>query len=176
MLQLGDRNIVETVFLMLKILRRGKKDIVVVAQLLSRVQLFVTSWTVAMPRFSVLHHLPEFSQVHVRWVGDAIQPSRPRRPLLLLPSLFPSIRVFSNELALLIRWSNIGVSASASVLPMNIQHWFPLGLTSLISLQSEGLSKSLLQHHSYKASILWRSAFFMVQLSHPYMTDRKSVV
>ena len=63
MLQLGDRNIVETVFLMLKILRRGKKD--VVAQLLSRVQLFVTSWTVSMPRFSVLHHLPEFAQTHV---------------------------------------------------------------------------------------------------------------
>ena len=58
---------------------------------------------------------------------------------------------------------------------MNIQHWFPLGLTSLISLQSEGLSKSLLQHHSYKASILWRSAFFMVQLSHPYMTTVKNI-
>ena len=58
---------------------------------------------------------------------------------------------------------------------MNIQHWFPLGLTGLISLQSKGLSKSLLQHHSYKASILWRSAFFMVQLSHPYMTTGKNI-
>ena len=62
----------------------------------------------------------------------------------------------------------IGVSASASVLPMNIQDWFPLGLTGVISLQSKGLSKSLLQHHSSKASILWHSAFFLVQLSYPY--------
>ena len=62
-------------------------------------------------------------------------------PLLLLPSIFPSIRVFSNELALRIRWQNVGASTSASVLPMNIQDWFPLGLTGLISLQSKGLSR-----------------------------------
>ena len=61
-------------------------------------------------------------------------------PLLLLPSVFPSIRVFSNELALHIRWPNIGASASASFLPMNIWGWFPLGLTYLISLRSKGLS------------------------------------
>ena len=61
------------------------------------------------------------------------------------------------------------------VLPMNIQGWFPLGLTGLISLQSNGLSKSLLQHHSSKASIFRCSAFFMVQLSHPYMTTRKTI-
>ena len=65
---------------------------------------------------------------------------------------------------------SIGVSASASDLPMNIQDWFPLGLTGLISLQSKGLSKSLLQHHSSKASIIRCSTFFIVQLSHPYMT------
>ena len=65
---------------------------------------------------------------------------------------------------------SIGVSPSASVLPMFIQDSFPLGLNGWISLQSKGLSKSLLRHHSSKASILWRSAFFMVQLSHPYMT------
>ena len=70
---------------------------------------------------------------------------------------------------------SIGVSASASVLPMNIQDWFPLGLTDLISLQSKGLSKSLLYHHSSKVSILWRSAFFIVQLSHPHMTTRKTI-
>ena len=58
---------------------------------------------------------------------------------------------------------------------MNIQHCFPLGLTGLISLQSEGLSKSLLQHHGLKALILWHSAFFMVQLSHPYMTTGKTI-
>ena len=62
-------------------------------------------------------------------------------PLLLLPSIFPSIRVFSNESVLCIRWPSTGVEPSASVLPMNIQDWFPLGLTGLISLQSKGFSK-----------------------------------
>ena len=66
------------------------------------------------------------------------------------------------------------IGASASVLPMNIQSWFPLGLTGLISLLSKGLS-SLLQHHSLKASILWCSAFFMVQFSHPYITIGKTI-
>ena len=94
------------------------------------------------------------------------------RPLLLLPSIFPSIRVFSYESVLRI---SITVSASALVLPMNIQDWFPLGLTGWISLQSRGLFKSLLQHHSSKASILRRSAFFTVQLSHPYMTTGKTI-
>ena len=69
---------------------------------------------------------------------------------------------------------SIGVSASKSVFPMNIQDWFPLGLTGLISLQSKGLS-SLLQHQSSKASILWCSAFFIIQLSHPYMTTGKTI-
>ena len=68
-----------------------------------------------------------------------------------------------------------GVSASASVLPMNIQDWFHLAWTGWISLQSKGLS-SLLQHHSSKTSILLRSAFFTVQLSHPYMTTGKTIV
>ena len=68
----------------------------------------------------------------------------------------------------------IGVSASASVLPMNIQHWFPLGLTSWISLQSGGLSR-VLQHHNSTASILRHSAFFIVQFSHPYMTTEKTI-
>ena len=70
---------------------------------------------------------------------------------------------------------SIGVSASVSVLPMNIQDWFPLGWTGWISLQSKGLSKSLLQHRSSKASILQCSAFFMVQLSHPYLTTGKTI-
>ena len=69
---------------------------------------------------------------------------------------------------------SIAASASAWVLPMNIQDWFPLGWTGLISLQSKGLS-SLLQHHSSKASILRCSAFFIVQLSHPYMTTGKTI-
>ena len=70
---------------------------------------------------------------------------------------------------------SIEASASASVLPVNIQDWLPFGLTGWISLQSKGLSKSLLQHHSSKASILWHSAFFIVQLSHPYMTTGKTI-
>ena len=70
---------------------------------------------------------------------------------------------------------SIGVSASLSILPMNIQDWFPLELTDWISLQSKGLSRSLLQHHSSKASILRCSAFFIVQLSHPYMTTGKTI-
>ena len=69
---------------------------------------------------------------------------------------------------------SIGVSALASVLSMTIQDWFPLGLTGWISLQSRGIS-SLLHHHSSKASILWCSAFFIVQLSHPYMTTGKPI-
>ena len=70
---------------------------------------------------------------------------------------------------------SIGVSASASVLPMNIQDWFHLGWTGWISLKSKGLFKSLLQHHSSKAPILWHSNFFIVQLSHPYMTTGKTI-
>ena len=73
------------------------------------------------------------------------------------------------------RGQNIGVSASASVLPINIQDWFPLRLTGLISLQSQGLFKSLLQHHSSETSILQCIAFFGVQLSHPYMTTGKTI-
>ena len=77
----------------------------------------------------------------------------------------------------LIAWGgqSIGVSASKSVLPMNTQDWSPLKWTGWTSLQSKGLSKSLLQHHSSKASILLRSAFFTVQLSHPYMTTGKTI-
>ena len=70
---------------------------------------------------------------------------------------------------------SIGLSASAVVLPMNIQYWFPLRWTGWISLLSRGLSKSFLQHHSSKASILWHSAFFLVQLSHPYMTTGRTL-
>ena len=126
------------------------------------------------PGLPVLHHLPEFAQSHVHWVGDATQPSYPLS-LLLLPSIFPSIRVFSSELAPHQVAKVLELQLQHPVLPMNIQGWFPLGLTGLISLQSNGLSKSLLQHHSSKASIFRCSAFFMVQLSHPYMTTRKTI-
>ena len=96
------------------------------------------------------------------------------RPLLS-PSVFPIIKVFSNESALRIRWPKYWSFNFSLVFPMNIQGWYPLGLTGLISLQSEGLTlESLLQHHSSKASILQRSAFFIVQLSHLYMTTGKT--
>ena len=79
------------------------------------------------PGLSVLHYLPELAQTHVHWVGDAIQASHPPLPSLLLPSIFPSIRVFSSESALTSGGQSIGASASASFLPMNIQDWFTLG-------------------------------------------------
>ena len=91
--------------------------------------------------------------------------------LLLLPSIFPSIRVFSNESALCIQ--RIGVSASASVLPMNSGLVsFRMDWLDLFAVQ--GTLKNLFQHHSSKASILWHSAFFIVQLSHLYMTTGKT--
>ena len=86
--------------------------------------------------FPVFHHLPDLVQTHVYWV----MPSKHLilcHPLPLLPSIFPGIRVFSNESALCIRWQSIGTAASAPALLMNIQDWFPLGLTGLISLQSK---------------------------------------
>ena len=95
-------------------------------------------------------------------------------PLLLLPSIIPSIKVFSNDSALCIRCQSIGVSASTSFLLMNTQNWSPLGWTGWISLQSRRL-KSRLQHHSSKTSILQCSAFFTFQLSHPYMTTGKTI-
>ena len=94
-------------------------------------------------------------------------------PLLLLPSILPSIRVFSSESVLRIRWPSIRVSASASILPMTVQYLFPLGLTGSISLLSKDSQKP--PTHSLKASILWHSAFFMVQHSHPYMTTGKTI-
>ena len=99
------------------------------------------------------------------------------RPLLLLPPIPPSIRTFSNESALHIRWPkywSFNFSFRTSVLPVNTQDWSPLGWTGSITVQSKGL-KSLLQHHSSKASVLWHSAFLTVQLSHPYMTTRKTI-
>ena len=92
--------------------------------------------------FPVLHHLVELAQIHVHWVGDAIQPFIFCHPLLLLPSIFPSIRVFSIELALCIRWPKYWSFSFRTVLPMNIQGWFPLGLTTLISLKSKDSHES----------------------------------
>ena len=121
------------------------------------------------PGFPVHQQLPEPTQTHVHRVGDAIQPSHPLLSLLL-PSIFPSIRVFSNESVLHIRWPkywsfsfSISPSKEYSGLISFRMNWFDL-------LAVQGTLKSLLQHHSSKASILRCSAFFIVQLSHPYMT------
>ena len=108
------------------------------------------------------HQLPELAQTHVCRVGDAIQPSHPVVPFYLLPSIFPSIRVFSNESVLHIRWPKYW-SFSFSISPSN-EYWglisFRMDWLDLLAVQ--GNLKSLLQHHSSKASILWYSVLFMV--------------
>ena len=130
----------------------------------------------SMLGFPVLHYLLEFAQthVHVHWVIDAIQPSHPQSSLLLLPSISPSMRVFSKESALHIKWPQYW-SLSFSISPSNEysglisfrMDWFDL-------LAVQGTPKSLLQHHSSIASFLQHSAFFMVQLSHPNTTTGKT--
>ena len=137
----------------------------------------------SMPGLPVHHQLPEFTQTHVHRVSDAIQPSHLLssshfifcRPLLLLPPIPPSIRVFSNESTLRMRWPNYW-NFSLSIIPSN-EH---SGLVSfrmdwLDLLAFQGTRKGLVKHHSSKASILWHSAFFTVQLSHPYMTTGKTI-
>ena len=125
------------------------------------------------PGFSVHHHLPEFSQTHVQWVSDTIQPFILCCPLLLLPSVFPSIRVFSNELTLSIRRPKYW-SFSFSITPSNEYSGFiSFRIDRFDLLAAQGTLKSLLKHHSSKASILQLSAFFMGQFSHPYMTTEK---
>ena len=106
------------------------------------------------------------SRWHHPTISSSVVPFSSSLQSLPASGSFPMSQLFTSG------GQRIGVSASASVLPMNIQDWFPLGRTGWISLQSKGL-KSLLQHHSSKASILWRSAFFIVQVSHPYMTTGK---
>ena len=91
------------------------------------------------------------------------------------PQSFPAAGSFQMSQFFTSGGQSIGVSASASVLPMNIQDWFPLIWTDLDLLAAQGTLKSLLQHHSSKASILQQSAFFIVQLSHPYMTTGKTI-
>ena len=111
------------------------------------------------PGLPVHHQLLEFTQTHVHWVSDAIQPSYPLLSLFFLPSITHSIRVFSNESILHIRWPNIGFLASAWVLPMNIQDWFPLRWTGWISLQTKGLSRV------FSNTTVQKHQFFGTQLS-----------
>ena len=96
------------------------------------------------------------------------------RPLLLLPPSLPASGSFPMNWLFAWGGQSIGVSASASILPMNTQDWSPLGWTGWISLQSKGLSRVFFQHHTSKASILQRSAFFTIQLSHLYTTTGKT--
>ena len=125
------------------------------------------------PGLPVHHQLPEFNQTHIHRVSDAIQPSHPRCPLLLLPSIFSSIRVFSIQSALRMRWSKYW-SFSFSIIPSKEIPWLIMRMDWLDLYAVQGTLKSLLQHHTSKASILRCSAFFIVQLSHPYMTTGKT--
>ena len=129
----------------------------------------------SMPDFPIHHKLPEFAQTHAHWVGDAIQPSILCCPLLP-PSIFASISVFFNESALCIRWPKYW-SFSFSISPFNeYSGLISFRMDWLDLLVVQGILKSLLQHHNSKASILQCSAFFIVQLSHPYTTTGKNIV
>ena len=144
-------------------------------QLLSRVRLFVTPWTAALQ--ASLSITNSWSLLKLMSIESMMPSSHPIlcRPLLLLPSIFPSIRDFSNESALHIRWLKYW-SFSFNISPSN-EHpgliSFRMDWLDLLAVQ--GTLKSLLQCHSSKASILWHSAFFIVQLSHPYMTTGKTI-
>ena len=128
-----------------------------------------------MPGFPVHHQLPELAQTHVHWVSDAIQPSHPLSSPSPLFAIFPTIRVFSNESALCIKWPDYW-SFSLNISPSN-EHpgliSFRMDWLDLLVVQ--GTLQSLLQHHSSKASVLRCSAFFIAQLSHPYMSNGKTI-
>ena len=129
----------------------------------------MTPWT---PDFPIFHHLPDFAQTHVY---ESVMPSNHLilcHPLLLLPSIFPGIRVFSSESVLHIRWPKYW-HFSNSISPSNEYSGLISFKMSIFTVQ--GTLKSLLQHHSSKAPILCHSAFFIVQLSHPYMTTGKTI-
>ena len=147
--------------------------IFVVVQSLSRLRLFATPWTAAHQAslsFTISQSLLRLMSI------ESVMPSNHLIfccLLLLLPSIFPSIRVFSNESALRIRWPkywsfSISLANKYSGLISFKIDWFDL-------LAVQGTLKSLLQNHSTKASILWHSAFFTVQLSHSYMTTGKTI-
>ena len=144
-------------------------------QLLRHVRLFATPWTAACQ--ASLSITNSWSLLKLMTI-ELVMPSNHLilcHVLLLMPSIFPCIRVFSNELALRIRWPKYW-SFSFSISPYNEHSGlisFRMDWLDLLAVQ--GTLKSLLQHHSSKASILWCSAFFMVQLSHPYMTTGKTI-
>ena len=145
----------------------------VVVQSPSRVQLLVTPWTAA--RQASLSITNSWSLLKLMSI-ESVMPSNHLilcHPLLLLPSIFPSIRAFPKESALHIRWPKYW---SFSISPSNeYSGLISFRIVRLDLLAVKGTLKSLLQHHSSKATILQRSAFFMVQLSHPYMTTGKTI-
>ena len=144
-------------------------------QLLSHVQLFETPWITALqPSLSITNSQSLLKLMSI----ESVMPSSHLilyRPLLLLPPIPPIIRVFSNESTLRMRWPKYW-SFSFSISPSNEYPGlisFRMDWLDLLAVQ--GTLKNLLQHHSSKASILWCSAFFIVQLSHPYMTTGKTI-
>ena len=141
-------------------------------QLLSHVRLFATPWMAA--RQASLSITISRSSLKLMSI-ESVMPSSHLIlccPLLLLPSVFPITRVFSNESALHIRWPSYW-SFSFNISPSNEYSGLIFRMDWLDLFAVQGTLKSLLQHHSSNASILWRSAFFTVQLSHPYMTTGK---
>ena len=132
--------------------------------------------------FPVHHQLPEFTQTHIHRVSDAIESVMPsshlilHRPIVVLPLISPSIRVFSDESTVHMRWPKYW-SFSFSIIPSKeIAGLISFRMDWLDLLAVQGTLRSLLQHHSSKASILRRSAFFTVQLSHPYVTTGKTCI
>ena len=130
----------------------------------------------SLPGFPFLHRLPELTQTQVHRVRDAIQPSHPLSSPSLPSSIFPGIRVFANESVLRVMWPK-DRSFSFSIGPANeYSRLISFRIDWFDPLAVQGTLKSLLQHHSSKASILWCSVFFITQLSHPYVTTGKTIV
>ena len=144
-------------------------------QSLSHVWLFGTPWTTACQASLSISNSPNYSNSCPlsHWCHSTI--SSFVIPFSSHLQSFPASRSFQMSQFFTSGSQSIGISASASVLQMNIQDWFPLGWTGWISLQSKGTLKSLIQHHSSKASVLWCLDFFIVQLSHRYMTTGKTI-
>ena len=124
--------------------------------------------------FPVYHQLPKHAQTHVHQVSDAIQQSHPLLSLSPPAAIFPSIRVFSNESALHIRWPKYWSFSFSISLSNEYSGLISFRMDWLDLLAVQGTLKSLIQHHSSKASILQCSGFFIVQLSHPHMTTGKT--
>ena len=127
------------------------------------------------PGLPVHHHLPEFTQTHVHRVSDAIQPSHPQSSASPPAPIPPSIRVFSSESTLHMRWPKYWCFSFSIIPSKEIPGLISFRMDWLDLLAAQGTLKSLLQHHNSNTSILRHSAFFTVQLSHPYMTTGKTI-